>query len=181
MASDELRAEYLTAGQEYLAAVSALGLRPEGLAWARVDHLSENLDDLSSPHHSPGDAWHLVVITSLIDEAGPLAIESVLFEAYNKSATPKLIDPFIVQVMSAKTGFAQEVLNAFARPSVSVIGYDEFGKQVDVDTGERQYLVRGLWMEQGWVYFINPAKPVGFKDRRRQWLNFRQNVHAIAA
>ena len=75
----------MKAGEDYLAALKALGLRPMFLGWG---------EEIASKQ------WLLVMITSIVDAGGPLALNKLLFRAYNAEATPKTISPFIVRVYS---------------------------------------------------------------------------------
>lgn len=180
MDSFNISPEYLRAGAEYLDALRGLGLSPEGLSWAREGDI-ERVDDI--PFGMPGE-WRLVLITSVIDEAGPVELERVLFQAYNKAATPKLIDPFIVQIMSARTAFAAEVFTALNRdsPIAGIVGHMDDGTEEVIQPSEDPglQLVRGLWFDRKWVYLLGGVTP-NFKSRRAQWLSFKQNVHALAA
>ena len=83
----ELGPGYVEAGAEYLSSIKALGLDPEGLFWA--------VDSAIGGHV-------LVLVTRMFDYAGPLALSQTMFKAYNASATPKAITPFIVRMHSPK-------------------------------------------------------------------------------
>ncbi len=74
-------------GADYLDALRRLKLEPEALFWAYDRTLEQ---------------FVLVIVTSLFDFAGPLALMRLLFDAYNASATPKEIDPFILRLHSPK-------------------------------------------------------------------------------
>jgi hypothetical protein len=41
-----------------------------------------------------------VLVTSIVDAGGPLALNRLLFHAYNGKATPRQISPFIVRIIS---------------------------------------------------------------------------------
>ena len=47
----------------------------------------------------PSKQWLLVMVTSIVDVGGPLALNKLLLKAYNAKATPKEISPFIVRVL----------------------------------------------------------------------------------
>src|SRR5215475_7475296 len=85
MDSRPVPAKYLTAGQDYLDALVSLGLVPHFLGWGWERETKE---------------WLLVLVTSIVDAGGPLALNRLLFRAYNAKATPKEISPFIVRVYS---------------------------------------------------------------------------------
>ena len=96
MASKALPPKYLEAGQEYLAALQTLGLEPDFLGWG-VDEAH--------------DEWNLVLVTSIIEIGGPLALSRLLFRAYNLNATPKEISPFIVRTFGSETLYAPELMH----------------------------------------------------------------------
>jgi hypothetical protein len=66
-------------------ALVSLGLVPAFLGWGW-----ETLEK----------QWLLVLVTSIIDAGGLLALNRLLFRAYNAEATPKEISPFIIRVFS---------------------------------------------------------------------------------
>jgi hypothetical protein len=74
MVSRTVPAQYLMAGQDYLDALLSLGLIPAFLGWGW---------ELSTGQ------WMLVLVTSIVDAGGPLALNKLLFRAYNAKATPK--------------------------------------------------------------------------------------------
>lgn len=114
MDSDDISPTLLAAGQEYLASLRRLRLNPEWLFWARVNEVGEIADALTGEKREedfPSGDWHLVLVTSAIDEGGPSAINQLLFKAWDAAATPKEISPFIVEVVSAKSPFVVAMVN----------------------------------------------------------------------
>ena len=81
----ELDLKRKKAGGEYLDALTGLGLRVNALL--RMYDLSEQ-------------RFVLALATELFDFKGPHGVSNLLFKAYNASATPKEIDPFIVRLHS---------------------------------------------------------------------------------
>src|SRR5262245_48069179 len=97
--------QYLTAGQDYMDALVGLGLVPAFLGWG--------WDPLASQ-------WLLVLVTCIVDAGGPLALNKLLFRAYNAKATPKEISPFIVRV------FSPEIIPGGARSNFWLLGEHSF-------------------------------------------------------
>jgi hypothetical protein len=184
MDSDHISPALLKAGSEYLAALKRLHLDPEGLLWSRVNE-TRDIDDghgYRLPSDVPDGDWHLVLITSAIDEAGPLAMQDMLFKAYNLSATPQDISPFIVEVMSARSPFYAGLLRALNTDVPLIFGGGPDGRQRSVaDTLDHPVMVYGLWFDRQWIYQLTGFAPLKHRQRRSQWLDFRQSVNALAA
>ena len=90
----------LRAGREYAEALKKLGFTPSAVLWAGVG--GQETDS----------KMELLIVTSWVDHIGPKAIYDVLFEAYDASATPKEIDPFVVSLFSPHTQVATDLLGA---------------------------------------------------------------------
>ncbi|MBN9983091.1 hypothetical protein [Rhizobium laguerreae] len=189
MDSEELSPALLKAGQEYLESLRRLRLNPEGLLWSRVNELlpvkvnnggdvTERLGD-----HATGD-WHLVLITSAIDEGGPSALNQLLFKAYDASATPKEISPFIVEVMSAKSSFVQHLLLALNNPvgPIAIQFKTPEGQTITqpANPSSAQTLIGGLWFDRKWIYHLTGLRE-RHADRKRHWREFMQSVNALAS
>ena len=86
MASRPVSPKYLKAGADYLKGLRELGLNPNFLGWG---------------WEIAAERWILVLVTSIIDAGGPLALNKRPFHAYNAEATPREISPFIVRVFSS--------------------------------------------------------------------------------
>lgn len=171
MASKQVPAEYLNAGAVYLRAVRSLGLDPMFAGWG--------WDTIASQ-------WLLVLVTSIVDAGGPLALNQLLFKAYNAEATPKQISPFIIRVMSPEIVpdlslltrrdiTIQNVHDKHGMPK-KVLGPD--GKPVVVSNV--QQTVHGIDLEMINAYETKWRQPK-FHDRLRQWHRFRNNVEKLAA
>jgi len=166
----DLGIERYDAGGRYLAALRDLKLEPEALFWA---------------YDKGVEQFVLVLVTSLFDFVGPLALTELLFEAYNAAATPKEIDPFIIRLHSPK--------HALYRAARHLIGnrVDQAelkGAALDRATiaGEvtpfaiASFQAGDLHSFGTWVYKSTPAKPKVL-DSERRWTRFKDAVHAIAA
>ncbi|MND22652.1 hypothetical protein D3C80_130350 [compost metagenome] len=190
MDSADISPTLLRAGEEYLEALRRLRLAPEGLLWARVNELrgikvNENGKLRDDFDDYPGGPWHLVLITSVLDEGGPSALNELLFKAYDASATPKEISPFIVEVLSAKSSFARHLVQSLSMPPlgpVSISYTTTDGRKVTepASPSDGQTLVGGLWFDKKWIYHLSGLRD-RHTDRRRHWLEFKQSVNALAA
>lgn len=184
MDSDDISPSLLKAGSEYLTALKRLHLNPEGLLWSRVNE-TRDIDDAqgySLPGDYPNGDWHLVLITSAIDESGPLAMQEMLFKAYNLAATPQSISPFIVEVMSSRSPFHAGLLRALNTDVPLIFGGGTDGRaRIVTDTVGQPVMVHGLWFDRQWIYQLRGLVSPKNSDRRRQWLDFRQSVNALAA
>lgn len=153
----------LKGGREYLTALKKLGFIPDALLWAGVGDQAAD------------GAMELLIVTSWVDEIGPKAIYDLLFEAYDASATPKDIDPFIVTLFSPETQIAIDLKNAIytlrsdarAKPSKEV----------------RPVLFLGMmdyYTIPSWIIFSRPSKSDHF-DILRRFHAFQNNVAKLAA
>jgi hypothetical protein len=130
----------------------------------------------------------LVVVTSLFDFAGPLALSTLLFKAYNAAATPKDIDPFIIRLHSPR--------HAIYRAAQPLIGarVDEAelkGRELDRATiagtvtpfAVSAFRAGDLESFGTWVYKSTPTGASRSKtvDGERRWKRFERAVEAVAA
>lgn len=190
MDSENISPTLLRAGEEYLDALRKLRLAPEGLLWARANEIrgvkvSENGQLRDDFDDYPGGPWHLVLVTSVIDEGGPSALNELLFKAYDASATPKEISPFIVEVMSAKSEFVHHLVQSLNLPPLGALSISYTttdGRKVTqpATPSDGQTLVGGLWFDKKWIYHLSGVRD-RHKDRIRHWREFRQSVNALAA
>ncbi|MBB5046003.1 hypothetical protein HNR60_000745 [Rhodopseudomonas rhenobacensis] len=163
MASRPVSAQHLKAGADYLKALRALGLNPNFLGWGW---------DIASAQ------WTLVLVTSIIDAGGPLALNKLLFHAYNAEATPKEISPFIVRI------FSSEIIP----DDFYLLG--EKNLRIDTVNGERSELppieniqrtFLGVELEMINSYQNLPLKKLKYIERRKAWNRFKGNVERLAA
>ena len=127
----------------------------------------------------------LVLVTSLFDFVGPLALTELLFEAYNAAATPKEIDPFIIRLHSPK-----HALYRAAQPFIGnrVDQADLKGADLDRATivgsvtpfAVASFQAGDLQSFGTWVYKSTPTKPK-ISNSERRWTHFKDAVHAVAA
>lgn len=186
MDSEDLSTTLLKAGEEYLAALRRLHLEPDGLLWARENEVRTSEDpDGKTETNNLGD-WHLVLVTSTIDVAGPLAMNALLFKAYNLSATPQEISPFIVDVMSTNSGFVRELVESLRehddmRAGLGIFGFgDGENARSFAEFVPNQALVDGLWFNKKWIYHLTNYKPKEVAGEKA-WRDFKRSVNALAA
>lgn len=163
MASRAVPPEYLTAGGDYLKALRKLGLNPNFLGWG---------------WEIAGERWILVLVTSIIDAGGPLALNKLLFHAYNAEATPKEISPFIVRVFSS--AIVQDDFYLLGEKGLTVNTVN--GKKRDpikIENVQRTFL--GIELEQINSYQNLPNKKLKYHERRQAWQKFKNNVERLAA
>ena len=151
------------AGEDFDKALVNLGLRAEGLLWAW---------DKTIEH------FVLVMITEHFDHVGPLAIQKTLFAAYDASATPREISPFIVRLHSPK----QTIISNM--PMGQVLTEDKIPMpEVGLTINAADLTYHSFWVYR-WPGFKG-AKP-GWKRREptarnREWRRFTDNVQKLAA
>jgi hypothetical protein len=165
MDSQPVSAEYLKAGEDYLAALRRLGLRPMFLGWGR---------EISSKQ------WLLVMVTSIIDAGGPLALNQLLFKAYNAEATPKEISPFIVRVYSPEV--APDTLYALGGKSMKIVNNPELAEKISVSN--MMFTFHDVDYEMINAYAIphhaKATKPK-YHAALAEWQRFKRNVDKLAA
>lgn len=150
----------LKAGREYLIALRKLGFNPDAILWAGVG---------GAPADGP---MELLIVTTWADNIGPKAIYDLLFEAYDASATPKEIDPFVVSLFSPNTQVAVDI-------DAAVRTIKAEGNQADF----RPILVLGMmdyFTIPQWILSHRAAKSTRFEDIRR-FSAFQNNVAKLAA
>jgi hypothetical protein len=160
------------AGAEYLDALRRLKLEPEALFWAYDRTLEQ---------------YVLVVVTSLFDFAGPLALTRLLFDAYNAAATPKEIDPFILRLHSQKHALYRaaqlHIGNRFDMADLKGAALDRATIAGEVMPPVISSFRAGDLESFGtWVYKSTPLpQKVKTADTERRWRRFESAVHALAA
>lgn len=151
----------LVAGRDYLAALRKLGFHPDALLWAFRGGV---------PEPAP---FELLIISTWADSIGPKAIYDLLFEAYDASATPKEIDPFIVSLFSHHTKVATDMGDAIRTIQSEAIPAD--GSQPMLILGMMDYITIPQWI----ISYRQPRSN-RFDDLRR-FGAFQTNVTKLAA
>ncbi len=150
----------LKAGREYAAALKKLGFNPSALLWAGVGDQSAD------------SKMELLIVTNWVDHVGPKAIYDVLFEAYDASATPKEVDPFVVSLFSPHTQVATDIRDAIHTMRTRPLGDDA-----------RPMLILGMmdyFTIPDWIISYRTSKSAHF-DELRRFHAFQNNVAQLAA
>jgi hypothetical protein len=163
MASRPVPTQYLKAGADYLEALRALDLNPNFLGWGWDIALKQ---------------WHLVLVTSIINIGGPLALNKLLFQAYNAEATPKEISPFIVRVFSTEIIPNDFYMLGEKETMVSSPNHPSKPPQ-KIQNYQRMFL--GIELEMINSYQNLPIKKLKYDERVRAWDQFKGNVERLAA
>jgi hypothetical protein len=162
----EISSAHLKAGREYLDALGRLGLVPDGLCWA-YDRTIEQ--------------FALVLVTTHFDYVGPHEIYRLLTKAYNVSATPQEISPFLVRLHSPKQRLAKTLLRAFAtKVRLNAVPKGEPTSERDITDEAVHVEVGDLIFRQAWVYGASRPKSDSV-ERSRQWRRFAETVEKLAA
>lgn len=146
------------AGAEYLASLRKLGLEPEVLAWGFC---------------SPDARMELVLISSWVDTAGPKALYDLLFAAYDASATPKAINPFIVSVYSPKSVLGDQLAGMIDHARHDPRLPDQKGALLVLGMGE-------VVVPAAMVYTAKPSRRSKMEELRR-FRRFERGITALAA
>lgn len=163
----ELDEDHIRAGGEYLRALRTLGLDPAALFWAQDQTVGGHV---------------LVLVTAMFDFAGPLVLSQTLFKAYETSATPREIDPFIIRLHSPRQAIIRElaVLIGKRNPWMTVLEAQSAG---DLGIGvEAQYNQSDLAVRPEWIYTFDLGSDVRQRapiDKR--WDRYLRNVGRLAA
>jgi len=170
MASETLPVKYLRAGEEYLAALKTLGLHPELLGWGT---------DVSTKQ------WQLIMMTSIVEVGGPLALNRLLFSAYNMGATPKEISPFIIHVIGDRSLYASELrqLLQFHQGDKKLRRVDKYTNQAvgePIQAISMSKTIGGFKIESHNLYTVHLRKQ-GYEQKTREWMRFKRNVEKLAA
>jgi hypothetical protein len=166
----DLGVERYDAGRDYLTALRRL--EPEALFWAYDKGMGQLV---------------LVLVTSLFDFAGPLALNKLLFDAYNAAATPKAIDPFILRLHSPKHALYRLLQGQLG---MRFEGDKLKGPVLDRGTISGEFMPRvavsfragDLESFATWVYKNTPSsKGVKTVELGPRWRRFEHAVHKLAA
>jgi hypothetical protein len=153
----------MSAAKEYLGALNRLGLRPLFLGWGLEAETGR---------------WVLGLVASIVEAGGPLALNRLLFRAYNANATPKDISPFIVRVYSPEIAPRDFYLLSEKTLTISSVEGDIQG--VEVNNVEFDFL--GVHYEMINACFIpQRIKRPKYQETRAEWQRFKRNVEKLAA
>jgi hypothetical protein len=165
--SNDLSLTHRKAGEDYLAALEGLGLRPVCLFWAWDKTVTQLV---------------LVLVTYAFDYAGPLKLSETLFKAYNKAATPKEIDPFLVRLHSPQHAIIGE-LGKFL-PFKGTQMTHKNGQPIipPVDIISMKTDTYDLEVHSDWVYrFEKSTKVPASIELARRWRRFESKIEDLAA
>ncbi|MGV1757636.1 hypothetical protein ACQZ6F_17430 [Rhizobium sp. A22-96] len=168
MAAPDIEDKYLKAGREFASALDALGLDANALFWA--------FDSAESRHV-------LVLVTDFFDFKGPLEISKQLFKAYNASATPKEIDPFVIRLHSINQAMGERYSeHASSDWKLRVRAGNKAGPIPGLTSAVINNLTIGdLEMRPEWVIRGRKVTRSKSNDLSRRWGRFTRNVEKAAA
>lgn len=169
MAASEIDKSFLIAGHEYGEALASLGLDPEALFWAF---------DQNEDRHV------LVLVTDFFDLKGPLEISKQLFKAYNASATPREIDPFVVRLHSINQPIGRQFADqAKIGPVWKFKLYDSKmrQKELPVEARATAMTIAGLEMRPDWIIRARTPQHRKTVELNRRWNRFTRNLEKAAA
>jgi hypothetical protein len=167
--------KYLTAGQDYLDALVSLGLIPAFLGWG---------------WDASAQQWLLVLITSVVDAGGPLALNRLLFRAYNAKATPKEISPFIVRIFSPEVvqfagGSDFWLLGGGKNMMVNPVPgkSNPNARPTAVQNIQKKFMGLDLELVNSYAALPNAVDKAlaGYHARHRDWQRFKTRVERLAA
>jgi len=163
MDQNDLSLTHQKAGREYLGALDSLGLRPSCLFWAWDSTVSQ---------------FVLVLVSHAYDYVGPLKLSETLTKAYNKAATPKEINPFMVRMHSPAHTIIREI-GKFILTKIEA--KDQFASPIEGFATFRTSAA-DLEVYQRWVYrFEQDVKLPKTVDLSRRWRRFESAVEKLAA
>ena len=161
MATPELDLKFRIAGAEYFAAIRQLGLEPDALFWAWDATIEKMV---------------LVLVTRQFDRVGPLELSRRLFAAYNATATPKEISPFVIRLHSPQQAIIQSLSKLFPiNFKLQVKDGSDAGAQLEI-----QLNAADMQFQPTWVYKFDTMSKRTPADLNRQWKRFDQNIAKLA-
>jgi hypothetical protein len=168
MDTPDLAPEQLAAGRDFIMSLDKLGLHSSLGLWA-YSEASENLV--------------LILVTDFFDYRGPLEIYERMFKAYNATALPHSIDPFIVQFCSPRQILGTRLT--------------EFGKlkivfsnsETKTSTTDAAVALDDLKTHTSWILTNDFDPSLQMMKRKktktveiaRKWTRFAENVDKLAA
>lgn len=165
MAAPDIDPTFLTAGREFGDALTKLGLDPHALFWA--------YDEIEQRHV-------LVLVTDFFDYTGPLEISRQLFRAYNASATPKAINPFVVQLHSLRQSVGIGLVDLASNWEAM-----KLDKLTMTPRGSLPAIAAkgyaGLELKRSWVIHVRAPRNRTTIEISRHWKRFTRNIEKHAA
>lgn len=158
MDAPELSPKLLDAGADYLSSLDRLGLKVDGLWW--VYDFNEK-------------AFLLWLVWAGVERYGPLEIQQRLFAAYNASALPKAVDPFIVHVMDPRSSLVKSARAAYNDPSLQSL---QFGMRAH----EGSEISPTFELQKKWVYRFNKKRQTSL-EQSKNWNRFDQKIMQLAS
>lgn len=165
MAEINIDPSYLAAGREFVTSLEHLGLAPEIAAWGYDTVIGQHV---------------FVLVTDFFDFKGPYEISKLLFRAYEASALPQTIDPFMVRLHSDRHALAGTIRVLLGDHKVSA--HDGKTGEIKADNlvlrgGE----VGGIQFKKAWIVTFRASTRRKTIELGRRWKRFERNVGALAA
>lgn len=165
MDTPDISPQQILSGMEFEQSLANLGLDAEVAFWAY---------DIEQAEHV------LVFVTDFMDQLGPLAISNLLFKAYNASALPQQIDPFLVRFFSINQPVGQELAGIpSGNWSLTITRRD--GRAEPEELSIAKLKTYGLEIRPEWVIKKRPHKQRSTVEILRRWRRFENNVEKLAA
>jgi len=153
------------AGAAYMGAMRSLGLEPNGLFWAYDEFAHQ---------------FVLILVTDFFDFKGPLEISKLLFEAYNRSGTPREIDPFIVRLHSPAHAIISRLMLGLGGAMIK----GSPGKPLPEGIEVSGVKFDGIQVYADWVYkrpSVRKKSTPSPIDLSRKWDRFVRHIDRLAA
>lgn len=164
---------FLEASKTYVDAVKGLGL-PVSFASCILDRSTE------TPSHV-GDV-RLLLVSPWADRFGETRLYALLFEAYEKAALPKEIEPFMVEILSEAKALTDVVKEGLANfPDNPIADFSVGGVKVHENVELPVVFQAGDYgFVPEWVIVADWKSHKG-SDQIRKFKRFERNVHGLAA
>lgn len=158
MDTPELSPKLLDAGADYLSSLDRLGLKVDALMWA---------------YDFNNKIFLLWLVWAGVERYGPLEIQQRLFAAYNASALPKAVDPFIVHVMDPRSSLVKSVRATYDDPASDAM-------QVGVKFREDSEVSPTFEIQKKWIYRFNKKRQTSL-EQSKNWKRFDQKILQLAS
>lgn len=165
MAEINIDPAYLAAGREFVTSLERLGLDPELAVWGYDTAIGQHV---------------FVLVTDFFDFKGPYEISKLLFRAYEASALPRTINPFMVRLHSDRHVLANTLRVLLGDSKISALDGKTGALKADnlvLRGGE----VGGIQFQKAWIVKIRSTTNRKTIELGRRWRRFERNVGALAA